>query len=102
VLGHRGGAADPGSGTFLTAPDPGWKNIQSQDPGSGKNIPDLIFENLILVFGLKIVKFFDADPGSGNLSTLDPGWKKSDSGFEINILDSQHKHGVKLIDLWNK
>jgi hypothetical protein len=28
------------------------------------NIPDLIFENLVSVFRLKILKFFDADPGS--------------------------------------
>jgi hypothetical protein len=38
------------------------------DPGSGTNILDLIFENLVRVsvflFGLKILKFFDADPGS--------------------------------------
>ncbi len=39
------------------------------------NIPDLLFENLVFVFGLKIHKFFDADqvPGSGILPTLDPG-----------------------------
>jgi hypothetical protein len=28
------------------------------------NILDLIFENSVSVFGLKILKFFDADPGS--------------------------------------
>jgi hypothetical protein len=28
------------------------------------NIPDLIFENLVSIFGLKIFKLFDADPGS--------------------------------------
>ncbi len=28
---------------FLTL-DPGWEKIQSQDPGSGKNIPDIVFE----------------------------------------------------------
>jgi hypothetical protein len=39
--------------------------------------PGLIFENFY-IFGLKILKFFDADPdpGSGNFSTLDPEWKK--------------------------
>jgi|LakMenEpi03Aug12_release.lakeMendotaPanAssembly.Ray.scaffolds.fasta_scaffold3314934_1 hypothetical protein len=31
------------------------------DAGSGMNIPDLIFENLILVFWVKILKFFDVD-----------------------------------------
>ncbi len=66
------------------------------------NIPALIFENLVskfsikilkfLVskFSIKILKFFDADPGSGILYTLDPGWKKSDSGSGINISDPQH------------
>jgi hypothetical protein len=43
---------------------PGWKKIQIQDQGSGMNIPELIFENLASVFGLKILKFFDADSGS--------------------------------------
>ncbi len=67
--------------------DPGWRKFQSQDPGSGMNIPDLICENLVLVFGLKIHKLFDADPdpGSGILSTLVlyPGWKKSAPGSWI-------------------
>jgi hypothetical protein len=47
--------------------DPGWKKTQSQDPVSGMNFPDIIFENLVSGFGLKILKFFDADPGSGIL-----------------------------------
>jgi hypothetical protein len=41
------------------------------------NIPDHISENLEQFLGLKIPKFFDADPGSGVESgiflTLDPG-----------------------------
>jgi hypothetical protein len=32
------------------------------DKGFGMNIPDLIFENLVLVFGIKMLTFFDADP----------------------------------------
>ncbi len=54
---------------------------RNPDPGSGMNIPELIFE----CFGLKIFLFFNADPdpGSGILSILDPG-----SG--INIPDPQH------------
>jgi hypothetical protein len=42
--------------------DPGWKKIQIRDH----------------LFGLKIFKFFDADPypGSEILSTLNQGWKK--------------------------
>ncbi len=63
-------------------PDPGWKKIQNQVPGSGTNIPDLIFENLVLVFWVKILQFFCADlgPGSGILCILNPGWKKSNRG----------------------
>jgi hypothetical protein len=50
---------------FAADPDPGWKD---SDPGSRTNIPDLIFEILYQIFGLKILKLFDADPnpGSGN------------------------------------
>jgi hypothetical protein len=45
--------ADPGSDAFLA---PG--------SGSGMNIPDHIYESLetTVFFGLKILKFFDADP----------------------------------------
>jgi hypothetical protein len=39
--------------------NPGWKNSGS---GSGMHIPDNFSESL--VFGLKILKFFDANPGS--------------------------------------
>jgi hypothetical protein len=43
-------------------------------------------------FGIKILKFFDADPGSGSGirdgDSSDPGWKKVGSG--INIPDPQH------------
>jgi hypothetical protein len=44
--------------------------------GSGMNTPDLIFENLVSVFGLKILELFDADPNPGSwiLSTLDLGF----------------------------
>jgi hypothetical protein len=51
---------------------------------------DLIFENLVSVFGLQILKFFDADTDSGVLLTRDPGWKNSDPWFGINIPDPQH------------
>jgi hypothetical protein len=39
------------------------------------NIPDYISGSLETIFGLKILQFFDADPGSGTFFTLDPGWK---------------------------
>jgi hypothetical protein len=42
---------------------------------SGMTIPDHIPESLERNFGLKIFKFFDADPDqeTGIFSTLDPG-----------------------------
>jgi hypothetical protein len=54
------------------------------------NILDHISESLEKKFGLKILKFFDADPdpGSGIFLTRYPGWKKLGSG--INIPDPQH------------
>jgi hypothetical protein len=41
-------------------------------------------------FGPKILKFFDADPGSRIFLTRDPEWKNSDPGYGINIPDPQH------------
>jgi hypothetical protein len=59
--------------------------------GSGMNNPDHIFESSETIFWVKILKFFDADPG--------PGWenfdfgirdgKNSDPGSGINIPDPQ-------------
>jgi hypothetical protein len=45
-------------------------------------IPDNISQSLKQFFGLKILKFFNADPDlvSGIFLTLDPGWKSSDPG----------------------
>jgi hypothetical protein len=59
---------------------------------SGVNIPDHISESLKTIFGLKILKFFNADPypGSGIFLTLNPGWKNSDPLSGINIPDPQH------------
>ncbi len=44
------------------------------------------------IFGVKIVKLFDTDLGSGREKILirDPGWKISDPGSGINIPDPQH------------
>jgi hypothetical protein len=44
------------------------------------NIPDHISESIVTIFGLKQLKFFDADPGSFRLWIRDPGWKNSDPG----------------------
>jgi hypothetical protein len=57
------------------------------------NIPDHISKSLETIFCVKILKFFDADPGFGIFLTLDPGSgmeKNSDPGSEINIPDPQH------------
>ncbi len=35
--------------------------------------PDHVSESLEIIFGLKILKFFDADPGFGIFLALDPG-----------------------------
>jgi hypothetical protein len=42
------------------------------------------------IFWVKMPTFFytDADPGSGNLLSLDPGWKCFES--RLNIPDPQH------------
>jgi len=48
--------------------------------GSGMNNPDHISKSLDAIFFIKILKFFDADPGSG-----------------INIPDLQHRLNVSRI-----
>ncbi len=70
-----------GSGSGIR--DPGW--VKNQDPGSGINIS----ESLETIFGVKILKFFDADadPDSGSGSLFDSG---SDPGSGIHIPDPQH------------
>ncbi len=52
--------------------DPGWPGS-----GSGMNNRDPFFECLENFFGVKILKFFDADPGSlmERIQLWDPGWK---------------------------
>ncbi len=51
--------------------------IRYRDPvpgsGSGMNNQDHISESLETIFGVKILKFFDADPGSGMEKGRDPG-----------------------------
>jgi hypothetical protein len=64
-------------------PDPG-SGIRDEQPGS------YFLELRNHFFGVKILKFFDGDPGSGmeTVRIRDPGWKKVGSG--INIPDPQH------------
>jgi hypothetical protein len=56
--------------------------------GSGINIPDHFSEILGTVFGLKILKFFDADPGSGSCQ---PGIR----------VEKVHPGSVTLRKKWN-
>jgi hypothetical protein len=60
--------------------DPGWVKNQNPDPGSGSgmNNPADNSVSLETIFVVKILTFFDADPG----------WKIFGSG--INIPDPQH------------
>jgi hypothetical protein len=73
-------------------PEPGY--------GSGINIPDHIFESLVKILGLNLVKFSDADmdPGSGIFLTVNPGSRREKFGFGINIPDPQHWNEDKLFD----
>ncbi len=73
----------PGSGIW----DPGWEKLKS---ASGSGIRDEqpgsyfleLRNHFFAFFGVKILKFFDEDPGSG-METVrtDPGWKKVGSGI---------------------
>ncbi len=55
------------------------------------NNPDHIFWSLETnFFWVKILKFFDADPGSGMETVRIRDGKKSDPGSGINIPDPQH------------
>ncbi len=52
-----------------------------KDPGSGMNISDDVTESLENFFGVKILKFFDADPDPGSeiFLTLDPSRMEKNS-----------------------
>jgi hypothetical protein len=58
---------------------------KNPDPGSGMNIPGLIFENYVSDFWVNILLFFDAGPdlGSAILSTLDPGCTQRSIGGHL-------------------
>jgi hypothetical protein len=70
---------------------PGSGKGKKSGSGSGMNNPDHISECLETIFLVKILKFFDADSGSGmeKIRIRDLGWKKFGSG--INIPDPQHR-----------
>jgi hypothetical protein len=61
----------------------GWVKKSGSESGSRirdeqPRIMDHVSENLETIVWVKILKFFDADPGSGNRcgKNSDPGWKK--------------------------
>jgi hypothetical protein len=61
--------------------------------GSGMNIPDHVSESLDTIVWVKILKYFDTDPGSGNLFAPVSGvrgGKNWDPASRINIPDPQH------------
>jgi hypothetical protein len=79
------GIWDPGSGSGIQDRDPGQVKSQDSDPGSGSGMenPDHILRAEKPFFLVKILKFFDADPGSNiqdgkkfRSGIRDPGWKK--------------------------
>jgi hypothetical protein len=70
---------------------------------SGMNNPDHISGSLETIFCVKILKFFDADPGSGNRGgkNSDTGWKKFgsrvwDPGSAPRIRNTAHKLEILL------
>jgi hypothetical protein len=78
---------DPESGAFLTPRSgmrgPGW--VKQSGSGSGMNNPDHISESLATIFWAKILKFFDADPGSGMKRIRIRDGKNSDPGLTSRI-----------------
>jgi len=66
--------------------------IRIRDPGKKWKTSQIIFRELRkleTVLGLKILKFFDADPGFGIYLTLDPGSSMAKFGYGINNPDPQ-------------
>jgi hypothetical protein len=59
-----------------------------KESGSGMNNPDHISESLETIFWVRILKFFEEDPGWKKFGSGDR--KNSDSGSGINIPDPQH------------
>jgi hypothetical protein len=68
-------------------------SVADPDPGSGMNIFWVIFRELRNNL-FKIFKFFDADPGSGNLFDPESGMKKFASGIR-----DKHPGSATVVDL---
>ncbi len=75
---------DPGLGAFLT---PGSGRKSASGPGIRDEHPGTYFlelrNHLFCFFGVKMLKFFDEDPGWRQFGSEigDPGWKKVGSGI---------------------
>jgi hypothetical protein len=88
---------DPGLGAFLT-PGSGIRDVRKSASGFGSGIrdnnPGLYFLELrnhfFAFFGVKILKFFDEDPGWRQFGSGIRNGKKSDPGSGINIPDPPH------------
>ncbi len=89
---HASSVADPdlGSGAFLA---PGSGKGKKSRSGSEINIPDHISESLEIIFekylnSLMRMRIWD----TGIVFTLDPGWKKFESGIRYKNSDSAMLH----------
>jgi hypothetical protein len=58
--------------------------------GSGMDNPNHISESLETIFWVKILEFFDADPGS--IHIRNPGWKIFESGIRDGKIRNRDKH----------
>jgi hypothetical protein len=63
--------------------------VKKLGSGPGMNNPDHISENLETIFWVKILKFFDANPG----------WKKFGSGMEKIRIRKKHPGSAALVML---
>jgi hypothetical protein len=86
---------DPGLGAFLI-PGSGIRDGRKSASGSGiRNEQTVSYflelrNHFFAFWGVKILKFFDEDPGSGMETVRIRDGKKSVPGSRINIPDPQH------------
>jgi len=67
-----------------------WFRDLDPGPGSGMNNPDHNSKSLETIFWVKILEFFETDPGWKKLGSRIRDVKNSDAGSEIIIPDPQH------------
>jgi hypothetical protein len=75
---------------YVCLPPNSTDKMQPLDEQPGSYFSELKKPFFCFFWGVKILKFFDEDPGSGmeTVRIRDPGWKKVGSG--INIPDPPH------------